>query len=116
MIIELRRNAPRERDVGLHRLRHEVRPAFRLDRRLDRVQRRQLGVGPQAKPDPTHPNLARAARGSPLLAHALIVPSTKRQRAFHAQAPTPTRECSPLSVDVSVESEDFPASELVRTD
>ncbi len=54
VVVELRRQLPREGDVGLNRLRRAIRATFRRDRRLDSVQSRQLFIGTGTKPDPTH--------------------------------------------------------------
>jgi quinol monooxygenase YgiN len=59
VVVELRRQLPSERDVGLDRLRNAIRSTLRLDRCLDRVQSRQLFIRTGTEADATHKEVGR---------------------------------------------------------
>ena len=54
VVVELRRQASSEGDVGLDWLRDAIRSALRLDRRLHSVQRIEIGIRTGTEADPTH--------------------------------------------------------------
>ena len=59
MVVELRREAPRERDVRVERLGHPVWASLRLDLGLHRVHRRELIIGAVTEADASDTQVGR---------------------------------------------------------